>query len=304
MHDRIPEKLAQSAFDFDALSSEPAIEVILRVVPESHKKSSTPKLPKTPGIYRISFSTGKFYIGSAVNLRKRYRDHLSDLRAGKHKNPIMQNLYNKHGDASFIFEVLEYVDNKKMLIAREQWYIDTMAPTINVCLIAGSTLGMKYSEQGRANISAARRGKKLSPEHIASMRAAFNKPETKEKMRPAQLGKKQPPEHIEKTAAARRGRKNSPEHIEKTAASKGGKPLSPEHKEKIRKAKLAKPLDPATIERIAASNRGKKQSPELIEKRIAPLRGKKRPPSVGAKISATKRAKHLAQQQAEQPPLF
>lgn len=97
------------------------------------------------GIYKISFiNTEKFYIGSAIHLFARRRNHLSDLRCQRHPNAHMQNLYNKHTESNFVFEVLERVEPYK-LVEREQYYIDALKPNINILLVAHSSLGYKHS---------------------------------------------------------------------------------------------------------------------------------------------------------------
>lgn len=46
-----------------------------------------------------------------------------------------------------------------------------------------------------------------------------------------------------------------------------------------------------TRQRMSAAKKGRKQSPEAIERSHAPLRGRKRPAWIGAKISATRKAR-------------
>ena len=100
------------------------------------------------GIYKISFNgSSKFYIGSAVNLNKRRINHLSDLRKERHPNTIMQRMFNKYGEMNFIFEVIENVSSEHDLINREQFYINTLMPTINILKIANSSLGLKHTEK-------------------------------------------------------------------------------------------------------------------------------------------------------------
>lgn len=100
------------------------------------------------GIYKISFNgSSKFYIGSAVNLNKRRINHLSDLRNERHPNKIMQRMFNKHGEMNFIFDVIENVSSEHNLINREQFYIDTLMPTINILKIANSALGSKHTDE-------------------------------------------------------------------------------------------------------------------------------------------------------------
>tara|TARA_R100001510_G_C7596784_1_gene164625 strand:- start:145 stop:870 length:726 start_codon:yes stop_codon:yes gene_type:complete len=97
------------------------------------------------GIYKISFDKGRlFYIGSAVDLKKRKNNHLSDLNKKKHCNRHLQNVYNKHG--MFDFEILENC-NKDYLIKREQHYLDTMKPNLNILKVAFSSIGYKHKKE-------------------------------------------------------------------------------------------------------------------------------------------------------------
>ena len=104
------------------------------------------------GIYRISFKgTSKFYIGSTVSFIKRRSSHKRCLENKTHENAIMQNTYNKHGE--FEFEVLESIERfdcpiyKSLLLAAEQYYIDTLNPYINILRIAGSGKGLIHTKE-------------------------------------------------------------------------------------------------------------------------------------------------------------
>lgn len=69
------------------------------------------KLKTTAGIYKIScINSDKIYIGESVNISRRIQKHFSLLRHNKHSNPILQNMFNKHGEEMFIVEVLEYTE--------------------------------------------------------------------------------------------------------------------------------------------------------------------------------------------------
>lgn len=69
------------------------------------------QLKHSPGIYKISCSeTDKIYIGETVDLGRRITKHFSLLRSNKHSNPVLQNIYNKYGENTFIVEVLEYLE--------------------------------------------------------------------------------------------------------------------------------------------------------------------------------------------------
>ena len=59
------------------------------------------------GIYRIRCeANGAVYIGQAANLGRRLTEHRSHLRAGTHKNAMMQATWAKYGEASFTFAVM------------------------------------------------------------------------------------------------------------------------------------------------------------------------------------------------------
>jgi group I intron endonuclease len=127
------------------------------------------------GIYSITNAVNsRQYIGSAVNLRKRKNIHLSQLRNGKHRNRKLQAAFNKYGESAFLFEVVELVE-KDDLIAAEQRHMDRLDPFYNIAKTAGSTLGVKFSEEAKEKIAAAARGKKRGPfteEHRANISAA------------------------------------------------------------------------------------------------------------------------------------
>lgn len=65
------------------------------------------------GIYAfVNKINGMFYIGSATIFRKRWDLHLNELRKNKHKNPYLQNVYNKYGEINFQFIILEYCEKQ------------------------------------------------------------------------------------------------------------------------------------------------------------------------------------------------
>ena len=59
-------------------------------------------------IYKISCSdSGKFIIGSTNNFNKRKTYYLSFLRRNKWNNPYLQSTFNKYGEDSIKFEILQ-----------------------------------------------------------------------------------------------------------------------------------------------------------------------------------------------------
>lgn len=115
------------------------------------------------GIYKISsiIKPARIYVGSAVNCPKRYMEHLYSLRKNKHHSKKLQRHYNKYGEIDLVLSIIEKVDDKKSLIKREQFYIDTFRPYFNICQTAGSNLGRKFgphTEEHRRKISEGNRG--------------------------------------------------------------------------------------------------------------------------------------------------
>ena len=107
------------------------------------------ELPATSGVYQVTCTANNsFYIGSTtLSLKVRLQGHLSGLRSNLHGNVILQNCFNKYGESSFVFQILEQCE-PDLCIKREQHYIDTLKPTINIRIEAcHNRLGTKNSEE-------------------------------------------------------------------------------------------------------------------------------------------------------------
>lgn len=117
----------------------------------------TDHLPDASGIYRIThLSTGRSYIGSAVNIRRRARLHVNELHAGKHPNNKLRNSWGKYGPDAFSISVAELCDAAKLL-ATEQRYLDEEKPHYNLCPVAGSTLGLKWNAEAKQRAAVAQK---------------------------------------------------------------------------------------------------------------------------------------------------
>jgi len=114
---------------------------------------------KISGIYQIQSISKpeRIYVGSSVDINKRWLQHLSDLKLNKHRSPKLQRHYNKYGKNDLVFEVIEsgdYVCNQHLL-AREQGWFDRYKykgiemPYFNTCLIAGNSAGVIPSQESR-----------------------------------------------------------------------------------------------------------------------------------------------------------
>ena len=62
------------------------------------------------------------YIGQSKNIKKRWHDHLQNLRQGTHINRHMQSAFQKYGKSAFSFSVIEECD-ASLLNEREQYWI-------------------------------------------------------------------------------------------------------------------------------------------------------------------------------------
>jgi group I intron endonuclease len=101
-------------------------------------------------IYRI-FINNYVYIGSTISFKKRKNEHLWSLKRNNHSNQILQNLFNKYGEESINFEIIEVVDKDDLLI-NEQKNIEIIKSKdelilINILPVAGSSLGCKQSQE-------------------------------------------------------------------------------------------------------------------------------------------------------------
>lgn len=169
-----------------------------------------------PGIYSIrNTKTGKLYIGSAVRISRRWDRHRHMLRNGSHHSPILQAAYNKYGAPAFDWNIIEYVDDKKQLLAREQFWLDFFNPVYNVSSVATSVLGVKRSDEARLRMSLAQKGKKQSLATIERRSAALKghvvTDETRKKISSSHMGIRPSEATRAKQSAAKKGKKQAPE---------------------------------------------------------------------------------------------
>jgi group I intron endonuclease len=210
------------------------------------------------GIYEIrNLVNGKRYVGSAVDIAKRWREHRKHLKGGRHHSRHLQAAWAKYGDESFAFRILLHC-SRPDLLSEEQKELDK-APEYNACRDARSTIGVRHSaetkrkisesqagrkmpprdEDYRAKISAALKGRSKSPEQQAALQAgrkAFKRSEDEcravsEALRRAyaegRKSRERPPEYRAKIAETLRGRKATAEHRANQSAAQLGKKRGP-----------------------------------------------------------------------------
>lgn len=174
------------------------------------------------GIYAITSPSGKLYVGSSQNLRKRWWGHRKSLRLGTHHCRALQFAADKYGADSLTYSVLE-VCGVEQLLEREQFHMDRLGPAnlYNSTLVAGSIRGFTMPPGHAARMAEVNTGRVRNADTRARM-SAYQRQRT--------------PEHLAKLAEAQRGKRATPETRAKQAAAKRGKKQTPEHIAKVREA--------------------------------------------------------------------
>lgn len=209
------------------------------------------------GIYQIlNLVNGHRYIGSAMNLKRRKIEHWKSLRRNAHHNGYLQNAWNKYGEDAFEFVVIG-TSPPEHLIRMEQRLLDDIKPEYNLSPTAGSPLGVRRSEETRARMSAARKGR------------TYHSPEARAKLSAALKDRIFAPEHRAKISVALKGNKHAsgwkqtPEHRAKIGMVKKGnqywlgKTHTPETRAKIGAAHKNKIVSSKTRAKLSAANKGK-----------------------------------------------
>lgn len=155
------------------------------------------------GVYVIKNNLdGKVYIGSSVDVIKRFKRHKYDLNKKVHNNGYLQSAWNKYGEDNFSFNLLEQVNDKSKLRERETYYIKLYNCTDKLSgynLLNDSNIGLGVSASAGIR-------KKISDACKGELNGNFgrrNSPEVRQKMRDARWGvgyvKKEPKKRPRKT---------------------------------------------------------------------------------------------------------
>lgn len=129
--------------------------------------------------------TGRQYVGSTVNLKKRFRAHVSALRKGKHENAALQAAWTAAPDCFAVSVVACTTSEHRHMV--EQAILDTLDNPYNMALLVTKPgLGFKLSAETKQKMRTAKLGKP-GPNNGKRFSA-----ETRQKMSESAKGKPKP----------------------------------------------------------------------------------------------------------------
>lgn len=216
-------------------------------IPYQHRNAS--------GIYAIkNLANGKVYVGSAVNLRKRFLLHTSNLTKGNHCNTKLSKAVTKYGFDNFSFTLLSLCDLADLLQV-ETTYIDSLKSVdtgYNICKEGRSALGVKRSLETRKKLSESLKGKHLGRTHVDRQLSESGR----ERFRSKMVGKPSKLKGVPRSLAVK----------EKVSKALTGKSLSVEHRAALSVSHKGYIMPQYQKDKIAASNTGRRQSEASIKK--------------------------------------
>lgn len=127
---------------------------------------------------------GQSYVGSSVNLARRFTDYFNiNYISNKTNNMVINKALLKYGYANFSLEILEYCESDQLRSppsggsplaggSREQYFLDFFKPEYNTFKFAGSPLGFKHTEETIAKLKAKFKDRVFTPEHLAKLSEA------------------------------------------------------------------------------------------------------------------------------------
>ena len=264
------------------------------------------------GIYQITnLVNNKKYIGSSVDIKRRWAIHKTQLKNDKHPNPKLQHGWNKHGESNFLFVIISLCEREELLI-KEQAAMDLFNPEYNIQAFAGVHLtqekngqfGKTHSKETLEKMSIAKKGKPKSEETKAKMKAAWAKRKEEEVLGIREKVKHSPEARLAQSERCKgkkpagltnQGNKHSEETKAKMSESQKGKPVSEDTKKKISDKLSGIPLSEERKKQMREGwkKSNYKQTPEHIENKASKLRGFKQSPEEIAKRVASRIANNI-----------
>lgn len=124
------------------------------------------------GIYHIKNKiNGKVYIGCASVFGSRWDKHKHLLRRNRHHSEHLQNSWNKYGEEAFEFKVLKLCPIEKLAEEETKYFESTKCQDREFGFnVAGPGSHRVVSEETKAKIGRAFKGKKLTEEHVQKIK--------------------------------------------------------------------------------------------------------------------------------------
>jgi predicted GIY-YIG superfamily endonuclease len=115
---------------------------------------------------------GHRYIGATKHsLDYRRKRHVWDAFHGPAYCRVFHAALRKYGETAFSWSILSTVDSLEEAMTEETRLIKELKPEYNITVGGRGMVGIPWSPERRAKILAKLTGRKLSPEHIARMKA-------------------------------------------------------------------------------------------------------------------------------------
>jgi group I intron endonuclease len=228
-------------------------------------------------VYKITSPSGKNYIGSSVNYKRRLTQYKG---TGAKTQTILYNSFAKHGFDNHVFEIVELCTKENVL--EREYYYGSLYKVLGEkglnCKLP--KFGDKYQNTRQETIDKMKAWKP-SEDTIAKMKAAQTKrakeqpvsDETKQKLREANLGKKASDETKKKMSLKGKGRVVSEESRIRMGAWKR-KPCSEEQKQRLSEINKGKPMLEKTREALRIANTGKtmpQKTKEALAKAVSKI---------------------------------
>jgi len=108
------------------------------------------------GVYQIRCkANGRRYVGSSLDIKRRWKEHRSDLRKRRHCNARLQNAWNKYGERAFEFKLIQLTSVAELIPAEKLWFW-LLQPEMNIQTDIGRPpmLGKTHTEETRAKLRA------------------------------------------------------------------------------------------------------------------------------------------------------
>lgn len=118
------------------------------------------------GIYQIVSPNNSFYIGmTSTSFTERWKNHLKELRSGKHKCKGLQRAFDKYGEEHLSFEIIQLMTNEpqeEILKAEVLWWKKYKNWGINIYNGEPTGTGsVKHTNETRDRISQALKNKSV-----------------------------------------------------------------------------------------------------------------------------------------------